>query len=64
MAIHPVVMKVVIPIMAGFSDTLPITRTFDLLAVMDSVPEISEMDPDTFTLARGSYFPRPIPVLN
>ena len=63
MAFHPVVAKVVILIVAGFSDLLPITVTSNPLAIMDLVPEISRMDPDTFILVRGSYFPRSILVL-
>ena len=52
MAIHLMVAKVVIPIITGFSGLLPIMVTSDLLAITDSVLEISEMDRSTFTLAR------------
>ena len=62
MAVHPVVTKVAIPVVTGFSDPLPVMVTSDPLVVMDLVPEISETDPDMFTLARGSYILRPIPV--
>ena len=63
MAVHPVFEKVVIPVIAGFSDPLSVMITSNPLAVTDLVPEISRTDLDTFTLAKGSYFPRPIPIL-
>ena len=53
MAIHPVVAKVVIPVVMRFSGLLSITISSDLLAITDSVHEISEMDPDMFTLAKA-----------
>ena len=53
MAVHPVVAKVVIPVVTRFSSPLPITITSYLLAVTDLVPEISKTDPDMFTLAKA-----------
>ena len=53
MAIHLVVAKIIISIVMGFSSRLPITLTSDPLAITNLVPEISGMDPDTFTLAKA-----------
>ena len=53
MAVHPVVTKVVIPTITGFSGLLPITITFDPLAVTNSVLETTGMDPDTFSVAKA-----------
>ena len=64
MDVHLVVAKVVTPVIARFSDQLSIIVTSNLLAVTDLVPEISTTDLDIFTLARGSYFLRPILVLS
>ena len=73
MVVHPVITRVIIPAVVGFSDPLhvmviydplPITVISDPLIVTDLVSEVSRMDPDTFTPARGSYFLRPIPILS
>ena len=64
MAVYIIAIKVVILVLVGFFDPLPITVTSDLLVVTGLIPEISGTDSDMFILAKGSYFLRSIPVLN
>ena len=53
MAVRPVVARAVILIITGVSDPLLVPVSSDLLVVMDSIPKISRMDPDTFILVRA-----------
>ena len=43
-------MRVVVLVVTRFLDPLIVTIRFDLSTVMDSVPKISKLDRDTFTL--------------
>ena len=52
MAIRLVVARAINPVVMGVSDPLSVTISFNLLVVTDSVPEISGMDLDMFTLVR------------
>ena len=53
LAVHSVIARIVVLVVTWFSNPLTVTISSDLSTVTNSVPKISGLDCDTFTLVRA-----------